>query len=287
MADAEPRPGAFTDILIPSSTPGNTVDHLYQTSHVLMWNGAAVTGGTPSILTTTGTTTALPLPAGGGTSIIYLNNATQLIVQGIAAGTDGQRIWLVSKGTGEVDLAHQNTSAPAGNRLINFVTGLTSFTPLSPASGVAEFVYDGTESRWRLLSHDQGAWITPTSIGGFTATGAMTWTVPGGSVVIYRSWIKGRTYTFMFDIGVTTIGGVVNTTLLMNLSATAAGAVVIPSVFPRQPFSFINGGGVTGTGVMTPNSSSQLALVVDRSFATNWTLGANCIVSGVAQFELT
>jgi len=109
-----------------------------------------------STITTTGTSTALALPSGSGNLVIFANNASLLTLQGIAAGTDGQRLVIVSIGAGQVDLADQNASASAANRIINPVAGTIS---LAAATGNVTLVYDLTAARWRVVAHDQGAYI--------------------------------------------------------------------------------------------------------------------------------
>src|SRR4026209_114580 len=141
--------------------------------------------------TTTGTQTALAIPSGTGDLVLYLNNATLLTIQGIAAGVANQTLTLVSKGAGQVDLAHLHASGTALGKLKLFATsGLTS---LAAGSGVAVFEYDATVTQWRLLAHDQGAWITPAYAGTDYTAATGTWTVDSGDVIELRYWLKGRT----------------------------------------------------------------------------------------------
>ncbi len=95
-------------------------------------------------------------------STIRMTNATVATIRGLKAGYPGQRVAIISAGAGQVDLAHQNTSSTAANRLLNVMTGAAS--SLAANVGRAEYEYDGTTLRWRLLFHDQGAAIsyTPT-----------------------------------------------------------------------------------------------------------------------------
>ena len=109
-----------------------------------------------STITTTGTQTALALPAGINELVIFANNATLLTLQGIAAGEDGQRITIFSKGAGRVDIVNQNASASAVNRII---TGGGTTITLAPGTGRASLLYDLTTARWRVDVHgsDTGA----------------------------------------------------------------------------------------------------------------------------------
>src|SRR4026209_2096244 len=120
--------------------------------------------------TTTGTQTALAIPSGPGALASYLDKAPLLTIQGIAAGVANQTLTLVSKGAGQVDLAHLHASGTALGKLKLFATsGLTS---LAAGSGVAVFEYDATVTQWRLLPRDQGAGVTPAHAGAASNAGA-------------------------------------------------------------------------------------------------------------------
>ena len=143
-----------------------------------------------------------------GNTVVRLNNASLLTIQGISSTNvlSGTRVLFVSVGAGQVDFAHQNGSSAAANRLINQATSGT--TSLAPGTGTAEYSYDGTTQRWRLVSHEQGAAITPTfAAGNFTGASAMTWTVASGDVVTYTYLLRGRRLTVDFVIDTTTVGG--------------------------------------------------------------------------------
>ena len=113
-------------------------------------------------------------------SLLRCDNATLLTLRGLVAGRPGQQLWLVSVGAGQVDLANEDTNSVSSNRIVN---GVTATISLSSAVGRAELVYDGTSARWRVVSYEQGAWITPTFLAGdYTGGGAQTWTVASGDV---------------------------------------------------------------------------------------------------------
>lgn len=187
---------------------GTGTAHAYSAAgtagQVLLSNGAAAptwgaNSGTTSTITTTGTQTQLALPSGSGNLTIFANNASALTVQGIAAGLDGQLLTIYSIGAGQVNLVHQSGSATAADRLINYAT--SGNTPLAAGSGSAVFRYDATAARWRMLAHEQGAWITPTfAAGDYTAEGGGSWTVGSGDVLGQAYWLKGRTLTVAYTI---------------------------------------------------------------------------------------
>lgn len=205
MADAEPRPGAFTEILIPSTTPVSTALRIYEqtsgtTPNVLFWNGAPISATSLSDLTTTGTVTALPLPMGNGNLLITLGNNAPLTIQGIAPGVDGQQLRIVSRGIGSVVLVNNSGSAPGPNRLLNFVT--SGDTQLKAGQGTATYVYIQFLASWKLIDHEQGGWITrPFSAANYTASTG-TWTV--GSAARDAFWLKGTTLHYSFVISGTT-----------------------------------------------------------------------------------
>lgn len=137
-------------------------------------------------------------------TFLRCNNATDLTLTGITAGVDGDLLQIVSVGAGNVLLAHQNASSTAANRLQNMAT--SGNTPLATGKGTATYVYDGTSAYWRLLTHDQGAWITPTfTAGDYTATGGGSWTVASGDVITYAYLLRGKTLSVNYKIVTTTV----------------------------------------------------------------------------------
>jgi hypothetical protein len=148
-----------------------------------------------STITTTGTVNQLSIPSGRGDLVVFANNATLLTINGIAPGLDGQRLTVFAVGAGQVNLAHQNGSAAAADRLINTVQA--SVTPLA-ATGRASYVYDTTTQRWRLDQHTQGATIayTPTIESGSIGNGSIS----GG----YHITARAVDFNIVFTYGSTT-----------------------------------------------------------------------------------
>jgi hypothetical protein len=162
--------------------------------------------------TTTGTVNDWAPATIVGNTEIRCNNASLLTVQGIAAGYDGQLLRIVSVGAGQVDLAPQNAGSSAANRLLNFATA--GSTSLAAGSGYAEYQYDTTTARWRLLVHEQGAWITATFNGAnFTGNNSMTWTVGSGDVTTLAYRLSGRTLFVNYSLSATTVAGTPSTSL--------------------------------------------------------------------------
>lgn len=135
------------------------------TSLVLAPNPSSTTW-TPITTTAVGTQNDWA-PGLNGNTIVRCANASLLTITGLAAGYDAQRVLFVSVGAGQVDFVPQSASSAAANRQINFAT--VGNTSLAAGSGTAEYVYDATTVRWRLVNHDQGAWIVFTPA--FSGTG--------------------------------------------------------------------------------------------------------------------
>lgn len=156
-------------------------------------------------ITTTGNVDNLDF---GNAALIRFNNATLSTLRGLKAGSDGQQVTIVSMGAGEVDLAHQNAGSTAANRLINRIT--SGITPLAAGFGSAIYEYDATTARWRLVEHNQGAWITiPFNAGDWTGNGLMTVSVP--SMATDKFYIKDNTFNYLFfNQNNITIGGTPN-----------------------------------------------------------------------------
>lgn len=136
-------------------------------------------------------------------SLLRLNNATAMTISGFSAGVDGQRITIESVGAGQVDLAHQSGLSSAGNRLINFAT--SGNTPLAAGVGTAVYQYDALTARWKLITHEQGAWITPPFDAGDYTASTGSWTVDAGDVNVCTYWLRGRTLSVNLDVGTTTV----------------------------------------------------------------------------------
>lgn len=156
-------------------------------------------------ITTTGNIDDLDF---GNAALIRMNNTTTTsTIRGLKAGTDGQRVTIVSVGTGEVDFAHQNAGSSAANRLINYVT--SGITPLAAGVGTATYQYDGTTSRWRLVDHEQGAPIQVAYSAGLFSSDVGTWTLPSGATNLanYAIMLNGRLMSITLWVTLSTITG--------------------------------------------------------------------------------
>lgn len=95
---------------------------------------------------TTGTVSDVALPA--GTTLVRYTNAGGVAMQSLAGGTDGRIVGIINL-TGAGMTLYHNTGATASNR---FDLGYASNLVVNDRVCVW-IVYDGTSSRWRVLSY--------------------------------------------------------------------------------------------------------------------------------------
>lgn len=270
-------------VLIGEGTGAVAATSAGTTGQALLSRGASADpafGPIKQTTVSTGTVNDFALTA--GTSVLRCNNATLLTITGITAGFDGQVLIVESIGAGQVDLSHQAAGSTAANRLINFAT--SGATSLAAGVGTAVFEYDASTARWRLVAHEQGAWIVPTfAAGNYTANGLMTWTLAAGDVTTQAYYLRGRMLTVAFYLQTTTVGGTVNTTLQIGNGAwgsfTATRAMLALSLYND------NGAGNTQGRVETTASGTNIIIL--KNAATNFTLSTDLTnVFGELSFEV-
>lgn len=148
------------------------------------------------------------LTVGVGCVLLKCNNASELVINGIAwpalqVPTDGQLLTVMSVGAGNVRLAYESVNSTNGTRLHNYVT--SNDTWLAAGKGVAVYQYDTSILRWRMVAHEQGDWITPAfGSGAFTASTG-NWTVAAGDVSVQAFYLKGRELLIAVNLVTTTI----------------------------------------------------------------------------------
>lgn len=251
-----------------SSTPGvypRYIGQAQSTSEIYLGPDPRVQAPITSTITTTGTVAALAIPCTNQTAV-FANNATALTIQGIVACFDGQQLAIFSKGAGQVDLANQSGSAAASDRIINGVTGTISL-----AAGVGRVLleYDSTTARWRVMDHEQGAWITPTfAAGDFTGSGAMTWTVAAGDVTTYAYYLRGRALTVAYRIVTATIGGGSDRPVNIKIPGGFTAAKTMDAVGR----SVDNGGAMVAGAILVSGGATTIGHFATVSSLTgNWT----------------
>lgn len=201
--------------------------------------------------------------------LLRMNNATEATIRGMIPGTPRQRVMVVSVGAGHVFTAHQDTNeGTAARRIINWVT--SGRTPLAAGSGVAMYQYDDTTDRWRLVAHEQGAWITPAfSAGDYTASGSMTWTVDSGDVSVNAYRVSGKTLTRAFGIITTTVGGTPSNELR---SANPNGYTAAGRVFNG---GVMNDNGTAANGYLDTKSAGNGYVGFFLNSGANWQAATN------------
>jgi hypothetical protein len=230
---------------------------------------------TVTILTTTATGTQNNLNPGtlGTLNVLRCNNATLLTLTGLtnngATPTDGAMVWVESVGAGQVDIANQNASSTAANRVINNVTGTIS---LAAGCGRALLCYDGTAARWRVLEHEQGAYIHPAyNAGDFTGFLSMTWTVDAGDVFGYSYYLKGRQLTVAINIANSTVGGTPSQSLLVAVPGGFTSAAHVVSVGTGR-----DNGAALETIQLTAQGGGASVIQCNRGFnGTFWSASTN------------
>jgi hypothetical protein len=202
----------------------------------------------------------------GNAGVLRCDNATLVTFRGLAAGRAGQRLTIFSVGAGQVDFSNEDANSAAQNRILNGVSGTIS---LSPGSGQIELEYDGTSARWRVVTHEQGAWIAPPfAATDFTANGSMTWTVDAGDVRGFAYHLRGRTLSIVFEVLNTSLGGTPSDRLLIKIPGgfTAARS--------SEALTYYIDNTTRGIGrAFWANGSTNLTLVNFTN--VNWSLGTN------------
>jgi hypothetical protein len=160
----------------------------------------------------------------GNVSQLRMTNATLATITGLKAGRSGQRLTIIAAGAGQVDISNETVATSvAANRILSDITnGVRS---LAPGYGTISLEYDLISARWRMLSHEQGAWIlVPFAAGHFTGGGGMAWTLAAGDYHSVRYWLRGRVLNLEFAVVTTSVGGG-NSALIWALF-TATGFVI-------------------------------------------------------------
>ncbi len=202
-----------------------------------------------------------------GGDLLRCNNSSLLTLRGLLAGVPGQVLTIVAVGSGRVDIANQDTNSTAANRIIN---GVTATISLVAGLGRAIVQYDGATSRWRVISHEQGAPITPTfSAGDFTANGSMTWTVDSGDVAQYHYQLRGTQLFVSFLIATTSVGGTLNNTLQIAVPAGFAAAEDTRTV------GQFNDAGTQGTSRIDVASAGTVIKIIKLPGGTNYSSATN------------
>jgi hypothetical protein len=139
-------------------------------------------------------------PGLDGHTLIEWAGASDAAFTGLATGTAGQIATIRNTGTKIGTFAHLSGSSSAANQFTNSAT--SGVTPIAPGGWIT-YRHDGTN--WKVIDHEQGAWITPTfAAGSYTAT-AGTWTLAAGDVIFNAYRLSGRTLQWHARLATTSV----------------------------------------------------------------------------------
>lgn len=216
--------------------------------------------------------------------VLRCNNASLLTLNGIVAPASpakpGKRLIIVSVGAGQVDLANENASSTAANRIINGVTGTIS---LAAGSGRALLEYDDTTDRWRVIAHEQGAAITATFAAGNFTSSAGTWTVASGDVTTCAYYLCDRMLTLQFYIVTTSVTG---TPTALQINNGAYGGFTNAKTTLNM-CAGSNAGGGNETCIATTAASGTLLAISQLDTGTWSNATDTTAVYGTVTFEVT
>lgn len=229
-------------------------------------------GSTTQITTTVTGTQNNFAPALAGDTQITVNNASDVTFTGMTGCTiSGQQVTFVSIGSGNVFFTHQDAGSTAGNRFINFAT--TGTTPLN--QGVARFTCDATASRWRMIYHQQGAWINPVFNAGDYTAATGTWTVIAGNVAVFGYFLQGRTMHIKMEVNSTSVSATpatLNRTIPGGFTS-AVGTVQLGRVVDNGGAAAIGIGRVVGGTTMNFSSTINFTGWATSTTSTAVTFG--------------
>lgn len=227
------------------------------------------------VLSTTAVSQNNWAPGLSGHTVIYWSGAANISITGLAGGVSGQIVRFRNTGTFVATFAYNSASSSAGNKLFNTIT--SQGTPVA-AGGHVDYQYDGTQ--WRLVDHEQGAWITPAySAGDYTAQ-VSTWGVDSGDITTNAYRLVGNTVTWMWALETTDVGG----------APTSLRFTIDPAFVPTKRLILpvkIADAAVNVIGYIDVNPA-QLYIVFSRIDGSAMTMTAadNTAVEGQVSFEV-
>jgi len=230
----------------------------------------------PIVQTVSSTGTVNDLALDAETTDLLCDNATALVLTGLAGGSAGRRVFVHATGAGSVKVAHQNAGSAEANRAV----GVSTAGQILGQGGLLLLVYDNTASRWRIYLVDAGAPILVAFAGGnFTASGAMTWTVAAGDVYANRFTQVGRWLIWDVWLYRTAVGGTPSTALRIALPAglVAAGNAA-------GPCSVIDNG-TARNGYYQADDAGTFVSIYPAQTGGNWAVSAG-LTTVAAQFRI-
>ena len=278
MAYVEPVTRAAGYVIPASEWAQNTVDNPIALKALI---DAVSPWAVSQSTTSTGTQNDFAITTGAPIVYLRANNASALTLTGFVAPTTAVILEIASVGAGQVNLSNL-TGSTADNQIANGVTGTIS---LAAGSGRARLIYDLTTAKWRVLEHEQGAWITPAfAAGDFTIPGGAAWTVDVGDVTTYAYKISGKTLTVAWVIATSTVVTGGQRPAYIKIPG---GFTVAKNMF-AMGISVDNGGASVAGAIEVLAGETNIGVYPTQSpAATNWTAGVNNMtVRGQITFEV-
>jgi hypothetical protein len=216
-------------------------------------------------------------PGLDGHTLIEWAGASDAAFTGLATGTAGQIAMIRNTGTKVGTFASLSGSSSAANQFTNSATSAP--TPIAPGGWIT-YRHDGTN--WKLVTHQQGALITPTYAAGTYTGSAGSWTVDAGDVGTYAYKLDGRRLTVWFQLSTTTVasaGAGLNIALPAGFVASAKTTIL--------PFFYNDNGGTTTVGTSEVDPSTAIIRLLKVGFG-NWAAATNTTaVFGLVDVEVT
>jgi hypothetical protein len=223
-------------------------------------------------------------PAGltAAPSVIYWNGAGPLTITGIKGGVDGQMVTIRNRAAVDsaiISIPYFHTGSIPANRIITFAT--SAATPIA-REGSMTLAYVAAAGFWVVISHEQGAWITPP----FSAAnffGGLV--VEAGDVALCRYRLSGRTVSFVWNFASCGITGS-PTYAYVAKGAWGGFSQAMLDASGSHVYGDVAESGRIGPVVSGLNLGGNIALVRNGYLA--WTNTATAMSSnGSAQFEVT
>jgi hypothetical protein len=223
-------------------------------------------------VTSTGTVNDLAI---GRARYVYLDNATDVTITGIAGGKDGDIVTFISRGAGHAFFTPQDAGSAAGNRLINWVT--VGFTPICAAVGTVTYAYDGSVSRWKIQRHNQGDFISiPFASCTYDSNTGAFWTVTAPDVISQKYYLLGKTMFVHVTINPSVTLAGVGTRLRINFSAYATWSWLNTT----RNYARVVDAAAAQAGMITLAAATNLIQFSHDTADTAWAVGAGRVIDG-------
>jgi len=137
----------------------------------------------------------------GQHTVILWTGASELRITGLACSTNGTTVTFKNRANAILLLDHTSGASLAANRFFNIVTSAP--TPVAE-NGWATYMWFGA---WYLVSHEQGASITPPFSAADYFTSSGTWTVQASEVVICTYRVSGKALIWEWGVNGSALAG--------------------------------------------------------------------------------